>query len=262
MPRRRSFGKRRRFRSKYRRRKSRFVRAVARAEVANSSKKKFTYAAQVGESLVQGDGTSRVLTIQTPVSNIVQGTGKVNFIEDTVSNVYVRVRGTISTSTTNYQYGQLFVRWLVFWSPSRASYLSTGQVFGNTTRANAGPTQTSPLANPAIFDITTNSNPYVGSSFATPLDTTNIRVIASKTISVNPGGAANGVVIFKFKLPIAKKIRFQDTQESALTSTPNFPRNGNYYLMYQVFGPTGTGNIASTVLGVMDSYYTIYFSEL
>jgi len=261
MPLRRSFGKRRR-RSKYRRRKSRFVRAVARAEVANSSKKKFTYAAQVGENLVQGDGTSRTLVIQTPVSNLVQGTGKVNFIEDTISNVYVRVRAIITTDTTNYQYGQLFIRWVVFWSPQRASYLTTGQVFGNTTRSNAGPTQTSPLANPNIFDITTNSNPFVGSSFATPFDTTNIRIIATKVISVNPGGAANGVRIVKFKLPIAKKVRYQDTQESPLTSTPNFPRNGNYYLMYQTFGPAGTANVANTILGQMDTYYTLYFSEL
>ena len=262
MPRRRSFGKRRFRRSKYRKRPSRFARAVRRAEVTNSSKKKFSYAAQVGENLVQGDGTSRTLVIQTPVSNIVQGTGKVNFIEDTISNVYVRVRAIISLDTTNAEFDSLWVRWTVFWSPERASYLSTGQVFGNTTRSNAGPTQTSPLANPRIFDITTNSNPFVGSSFATPFDTTNIKIIATKLVHVNPGGAAHGPRVLKFKLPIAKKIRFQDTQESALTSTPNFPRNGNYYIMYQTFGPCGTANVASTTLAQMDSYYTLYFSDI
>lgn len=211
---------------------------------------------------MQGDGTSRTLVIQSPVSNLVQGTGKVNFIEDTIQNVYVRVRAAISTDTTNAQFNDLWIRWTVFWSPERASYLAQGQVFGNTTRSNAGPTQTSPLANPRIFDITTNSNPFVGSSYATPFDTTNIRIIATKMVHINGGGAANGTRVLKFKLPIAKKIRFQDTAEAPLTATPNYPKNGNYYIIYQVFGPAGTANVSNLTRAQIDSVYTIYFSDI
>ncbi|QDJ95274.1 capsid protein [Capybara virus 34_cap3_7672] len=259
MPRfRRSF----RRRPRYRKRKSRFVRAVQRAELKNSSSKKIVYATESGVSLAQGDGVSRTLLIQTPVSNIVQGTGKQNFVEDTISNVFVRVRAAISTNTTNAQFNQVFVRWTVFWSPSRASYLAAGSLFGNTTTSSANPAQVVPFANPTIFDVASGSGLFVGTSFATPFDTTNIRIIATRTFSINSGGAANGMIIKKFTLPIAKKIRFQDNGESPLTVTPNFPRNGQYYIIRQIFGNTGTSNIANTAIANIDATYTLYFKDI
>ncbi len=261
MRRRASFRSRPR-RSRYRKRKSRFTRAVQRAELKNSSTKKIVYATQSGATLAQGDGTSRIVYIHTPVSNIVQGTGKTDFIEDTISNVFVRIRAAISTNLANAEFNQIFIRFVSFWSPARQSFLAGPITFGNTTTTSTNPTAASPLANPYIFDVSSGVARFVGASYATPFDTTNIRIIATRTFNINPGGAANGMIIKKFTLPIAKKIRFQDNGESPLTSTPNYPRNGQYYIMYQVFGVTGTGNVANTTIANMDATYTLYFKDI
>lgn len=250
---------RRRRGSKYRKRKSRFTRKVLRAEVANADTKKITVSSLLAANVLSGDATTRVLTIFSPFTSLVQGTGVINFSGRSINPIGIQVRGAASTAAG----GDYILRWTLFWSRSQAAYPG-GVVYGSTTRANAGPAQVPPFANPRIFDsvLIAASSPYVGDSFATQFDNTNIKVLKTKTIRINPGGANTVVRPFKFFLRFdRRRLTFNDPAEQSLTVAPNFPMSGNYYLIRQAF-PIGTANIASAALGVLDENIELYWKDI
>lgn len=263
MPRRRSFRRRHgRKRSRFHRKKSRFTRRVLRAEIANSNSKKQVFA-NFTANLAQGDGVSRVLTIFSPLTGLVQGTSVTNFTGNGIYPTGVRVRALVSNATSP-GFQQFFIRWVFFWAKARANYGTNGTGFGNTTTVNTAPAQTSPNANPVIFDSLTGAfSPFVGDTFATPFDTTKIKIITTKTWKVNHIGAGPGNDGYKtfFRFP-KRKINFEDTAESPLTSAPNYPSYGNYYLAFQVFGAAGTANISSTAIGTMDLTAYVYWKDI
>lgn len=251
----------RRFRkkSKYRRRKSRFTRKVLRAEIANADTKKITVSSLLAANVLSGDATTRVATLFTPFTNLVQGTGVINFSGRSINPIGLQIRGAASTAAG----GDYILRWTLFWSRSQAAYPG-GTVYGSTTRSNAGPAQVPPFANPRIFDsvLIAASSPFVGDSFATQFDNTNVKILQTKTIRINPGGANTVVRPFKFFLRFKhNKLTFNDPAEQSLTVAPNFPMTGNYYLMRQAF-PIGVANISSTPLGVLDENIALYWKDI
>ena len=253
MPRKRSF--------RGRRRRSKFVKRVHRAEIINAPTKKATFISAVGNNVVSGDGTSRTLIAYTPLSDLVQGDAVSNFTGRSIYPTMLAIRGNFAVTAAR-NYSIVTIRWTLFWSRSQA-YYTGGQVFGNTTRSNLAPAQTAPNANPRIFDsVTAAYSPFVSDSFGTQYDNTNIRVIKTKTKVFNAGGAAIGAIPFKFVMRFPRrKLTWQNPAEQSLTTPPNLPLTGNYYLIQQAFGDNGTGNIATTVLGTMDIHANIYWKD-
>lgn len=255
MPLRRSFRGRRR-----RTRKSGFTKRVLRAELSNASTKKKLFINYLGTNLNQGDGTTRDLIIFSPLTNLVQGDGVVNFTGRSIYPKGIQLRGAVSVPTTTSP----MLRWTFFWSRSTADYGIGGTVFNSTTRAAAGPVQVPPFANPRVFDsVTVAASPFVGDSFATQFDNTNIKIIKTWTKVYNSGGAATPSIPFKKFIRFPKRrITFQDPAEQSLTSAPNFPMNGNYYLILQAFGVTGASNISATTIATIDLNATLYWKDI
>lgn len=247
---RRSFRRRRRFGK----RRSRFTRRVLRAEISTSSPKRTQVAYYNAETMPQGDGTGRVAIVLTPWSSLTQGTEVSQFEGTAIYPSGVSIRGQLYNA--NATSSVVYVRFLYFWSRASASY-GSGTVWSSTTRANAGPTQVPPFSNPTVFDVTSTEinawTPFVGDSFATRIDTTNVKVIKSHTVKCNLGGASDWVKEFKFffRHP-RRKLTFQNPGEGSLSTAPNYPINGNYYVMIQTFAQGGTSNISATSVASMD----------
>lgn len=256
---------RRRFRkrrgSKYHHRRSRFARRVTRAVVTSGTIKKATFAEFTAENLAQGDGSSRQLIIWTPWSSLVQGTGDFDFLGEAIFPRGLSIKGLLYFSATTAT--DVFVRFTYFWSRAQAAY-TNGAIFGHLTTSAASPTQAPPNSNPQIFDDISNitTTPFVGSQFASRFDTTNIKVISTKTIHFNPGGNDAAVKPFKFFIKHPRRLlKFQNPGEQALTSAPNYPLVGNYYLICQVFGQGGTSNISNSTIVSMDMWAFTYFKN-
>lgn len=261
----RRFSRFRKRRSRYRHRKSRFTRRVQRAEVTNSAVKKALFTQFTGSNLAQGDATGRELIIWSPLTNLIQGTGVQNFIGRSIWPRGIQLRGSFTVPAA-VEFQNAFARFTFFWSRSQADYFNglAGGLFNSTTRAAAGPTQVPPFANPRIFDDTTFAyTPFVGTHFGTQFDNTNIKVLSTRTIAINSISTPNGVKLFKlwFRFP-KRSITWNDPAESPLTSAPNFPLTGNYYIILQIFSSGGTGNISSTTQVIMDITGHIYWKDI
>lgn len=239
-----------------------FARLAHRIVQAGSQPKKLVLYDNVGDNLVSGDATSRSLVIMNPPSNLIQGDTKNNFQGDTVFLKALSIRFAASV-TSSPGFVSFYIRWTMFRSRSNAqNMLGSGNVYASGTTDTAVPVQVSPLANPRIFDdSTTVPSKFVGRSFATPFDTTNVRIMKTKTFKINAGGAGQGPTVKKFMFRINKTHRYLDPFEAPLTTAPNHGKYGSVYLMYQVFALTGPGNIASTVVGTMDSRVTLHFRD-
>jgi hypothetical protein len=256
---RRSSGRRR-----YRRRRSRFVRRVNRAEIINAATKKATFAQLSAENLAQGDGTGRQLIIYSPLTNLSQGDGVFQFNGRSIHPTGIQVRGNVSIPEGGAQeYTNAFIRFTLFWSRSQADY-TNGQVFDSTTAASTGPTQVPPFSNPRIFDsVTTVFAPYVADDFGTQFDNTNIKVLATRIINVNPGASLNGAHPFKFFMRFPKRrLTWNDPAEQSLATPPNFPKIGNYYFIIQAFGSAGAANIATTTVAILDLHGSVYWKDI
>lgn len=257
--RRRRFSRRGAGRRRFHRRKPRFARRVMRAEIINQPTKRLIQTNTAAVSLHPGDGTTPELVIFSPLTNIVQGDTVGNFTGNVIFPKGIRIRALV-TNAASPGFQQFYIRWTLFWSKARASYPVNGQLFGSTTTANTNPAQTSPNANPPIYD---SAQPFVSIGFQDPYDVTKIKVIAKKTWNINKIGAGPGTSIFDTFLRFPKRrIVYEDTLESPLTSAPNYPLYGNYYLYYQVYSAAGTGTISSTQIGTMDVSMTMYFKCL
>jgi len=236
-----------------------------RAEVTNAAVKKEVFSQQTGENLAQGDGTGRQLIIWSPLTNLTQGDGVGDFNGRSIHPRGIQLKGSFGVPTGGAQeYTDVYARWTLFWSRSQADYGVGGTVLTSSTTAAAAPVQVPPFANPRIFDaITFVYSPYVGDTFGSQFDTTNIKVLATKTIHINPGATLNGVKLFKIFMRFPKRrLTWNDPGEQGLTTAPNFPLNGNYYLILQVFGPPGTGNVSATTIAIMDLEAHVYWKDV
>lgn len=250
--------RRRRLRRHFRRRRTRFQRRVLNAELKLGSTKKLLLYQNTANSLAQGDGTSRVLRIWTPWSYISQGTGDSNFAGNTIYPKGVSIKGLFYATTNE----DVFVRYTYLWSRSSTAF--THQQFSSTTRAGLGPTQTQPYFNPQLFDelATVGYEPYVGLSYGSRFDTTQVKVIASKLIHLNAPGSGTPVKPYKvwFRHP-RRKLKFQETAENPLNSFPNFPTYGNFYVVEQAFAQGGAANISSSTVVSQDIEIFVYWKD-
>lgn len=260
---RRSFRRRRRFGKG---RRSRFTKRVLRAEISTSSPKRVQVAYYNAETMPQGDGTGRVAIVLTPWSVLTQGTEVSQFEGTAIYPSGISIRGQLYNA--NATSSNVFVRFVYFWSRASAAY-GTGVVWSSTTRANAGPTQVPPFSNPTVFDVPATGTgsinawtPYVGDSAVTRFDTTNVRIIKSHVVKCNPGGTQNWVKQFKFffRHP-RRKLTYQNPGEGSLATAPNYPINGNYYLMIQTFAQGGTSNISNTSVASMDATFYCHWKD-
>lgn len=209
--------------------------------------------------MAQGDATGRQLVIWSPLSGLTQGSGTGQFEGNSIYPRGISIRANFSVSTS---FDSLLVRFIFFWSRSVAAY-GTGQIFNSTTRANAGPVQVPPFANPRIFNgLTSLWTPYVGDNWSTPFDVTNAKIIKVKSKLINKQSTNDGVtpVAIYFRFP-KRRLVWQDPAEGSLSVAPNYPLIGNYYVAMQVFQNTGAANIASATVAVMDITGYTYFKD-
>lgn len=236
----------------------RFAKAIARA---GTEPKYDIIAQQLGDSLAQGDGTSRTLGIMNLTSNLIQGDENDQFQGNSVWLKGVGIKFNISPNA-DPGFGGLSVRWTLFFSRTNATnMLGSGAVYASTTTSSANPTQASPFANPRIFETVATPSMFVGDSYATHFDRTNIKVIKTKMFKINNGGSGINANCKKFFFPIHRIFHYQNPDNTTLTSAPNHGRFGSYYLIYEVFQEAGTANISNAVLGTMDWEVRLYFRD-
>lgn len=259
MPRRR-FSRRARRRPRRFHRKSRFTRRVLRAEISNAPIKKATFGQLLGNTLVQGDATSRELYIFTPWSSLTQGPGDFQFEGNVIAPKGLGIKGLIYNAAAT----ECYVRFTYFWSRTVNSYASNGTTYQSTTTATTNPAAASVgLANPQIFDdVSVAVAKYVGSTYASRFDRTQVRVIKTKTIRHKPSGDTSNATPFKFFFKHPRRLlKWQNTGEQSLAAAPNYPMNGQYYLIIQTFGVGGASNIASTTLASFDMWCFTYWKD-
>lgn len=237
----------------------RFAKRIARI---GSEPKKIEIVSNLANVLRQGDGTSREVVIMNLPSNLIQGTGEANFIGN---HVWLKGVGIKFNATISVEFSMFYIRWILFTSRANAIGMTgAGAVYNSTTDDDTQPAQTAntQFRNPRIFDsAAANPAPFVGISYATQLDRTNIHVIRTKTIQVNQGGSGSANRLVKFFMPIKRGFQFQNPDDSALTAAPNHGKYGSIYLAYQVFADAGAANIAVTQLGIMDLNIDLYFRD-
>lgn len=243
-------------RSRRRRRVGRIPRRAMRPESKN-----IIIDDGLGNNLVPGDGTSRTLVIQNLPSNLVQGTGESNFLGNSVVLKGVAVRFLASVDATP-GFNSFYLRYFLFRSRANASnMLGSGAVYTSATTDSTAPTNASPLANPRIFNENTTPGRFVGISYGTPFDRTNMKLLRSKLFKINAGGAGTGPTAHKFYWRIGKTHQFQNPEDAPLTVAPNHGKYGSYYLAYQVYSLAGTDNISATSVGLLDSRVTLHFID-
>lgn len=250
----------RRPRRRRRHRRSTFRRRVLSAEISNAPGKKATFAQYLGQGLQQGDATSRELVILSPWSSLTQGTSDGQFEGNVIAPKGLSFRGTLYNAAAT----EVLVRFAYFWSRSQQSMGVGGQIYASTTTATTNPAAViAGNTNPQIFDdVGAAVNKYVGSTYGSRFDNTNIKLIKTHSIILKPGGdtAASKQFKFFFRHP-RRLLKFQNIGEQSLAVAPNYPMNGNYYVIIQIFGAGGAANIASTVLASMDLWAFTHWKD-
>jgi len=250
---RRRFGRRRRGPAKRARRIVRMGQQMRKLEIVEIS----------GAQLVNGDGTSRVLSIHNIPSNLVQGDAENQFTGNTVWLKSVFVNTSISVTTSSFH--AFYVVFTLLFSKSNATGMTgTGATFLSTTTDSTNPAQATEFRNPRIFAYNTVPSPFVGATMTSAFDNTKCRVISRKKIKVNPGGCSDGLTHKSFSMRIGRYFTFQNPDDSPLTTAPNHGKNGSYYLIIQTFGPNAgvTGNESPDVVGLMDKTIRLYFKTV
>jgi len=241
----------------------RAVRRIKAAELANAETKKLDVGSGVQAVTIRaGDGTSAELRIFNPFSLIAQGVEKDHFIGNRIWIKGLRLRVQLQNPSATADFNAAVIRFTWFFSRSNASFTTAGSLYGNTTTSSTNPAQTSPLQNPVIYDDSTGGG-FVPDGYASPFDTTNIKILKVKTIQLNRPGAATSTHCYKMWFPVMKNHEYLDPQETSLATPPNHGKYGSYYLTWQVFnGGAAADWIANTVLVNMSYSMTAYFKDL
>lgn len=260
----RSFVKRRHFRTRRGKRilgrKKRFARRVKSVILRTTEPKKIDITVSDGISLVEGDGTTRVITVQNLPSNLTQGVQKDQFIGDSIYLKGVAIRGQASIDIGNGGFQGFYIRWALIWSRANASSMTGGgAIYNSTTTAAVQPAQTIPQYNPTFFEATGVTG-FTGDGFMEQFDTTNCKVIGIYTKYVNPGGNGKGIQKIKHFFPIRTRYQFQDPNEGDLSTAPNYGKYGSYYLIRQVIASANSN--ATAVQGALDLKVTLHFKDV
>lgn len=272
MFRRRTF--RRRFRRRFKRRRRTFrrrrgfTRAVKRVILRTSEPKKYDDAEVNAYSIREGDGTSRVSNVVCPMFGVGQGVEDDQFIGNKYFLKGYSIRGQVGTSGEVTTRQGAIIRISLVWSREQnPQVLFAGWTeFTSTTTSTANPTATSPNVNPRFFESTNATLAFVGNGYVLPFDTTNVRVLASRTIIVNPGvenQAEEGIIAmptpFKFYFPINKWVQIRDPGEGDLSNVALTYKRGVYYLVMQ--GISNTNDVTNTVIAEMDYKLAMHYRD-
>lgn len=238
----------------------RFAKRIARAgtEPKHWENQAFTV------DLNQGDGTQPIVYIRNLPSNLVQGDEDDQFHGNQIFLKGLGIRmAAAAASAALAPFANAYVRYTLLFSRTNASNMTgAGGEYNSTTTTNTNPTQVAPLANPRLFDSTTAPLMFTGVGYETFFDRTNIKVLKSKLIQINPGGAGNGMTLKKMYFKINKPFQYQNPDNSPLTTAPNHGKYGSYYLITQVFVPEGVQDPGQNVsLGTLSDNIHLYFRD-
>lgn len=207
-----------------------------------------------------GDGTTRVLYIANPISQIVQGstsediTGKQFWIKAML------LRGRISLDQTT---NTLRVRILLIKSRQFADLSAGFQTYGNTTTALTNPTQVAAdgETNLRIFETSDAeeaaqpSAPFVGNASGIDIiDRDLVQVVGGREFFLSQQHLLNfqNVQIY---VPINKKFKLYEEFGNTPTDQIRTVDGYNYYWIMQVFSNSNANNIlvAQDILGTFDT---------
>lgn len=238
----------------------RFAKRIARAgtEPKHWENQQFTV------DMVQGDGTTPIVHIRNLPSNLVQGDEEDQFHGNQVFLKGVGLRVAISAANGDLApFSDAYVRYTLLFSRTNASNMTgAGTQYLSTTTSTTNPTQVPPLANPRLWDSTTAPFMFTGVGYETFFDRTNVKVLATKLIKVNSGGAGNGMTLKKLYFRINKPFQFQNPDASPLTTAPNHGKYGSYYLITQVYVPLGVEDPGeNTPIGFLSDNLHLYFRD-
>lgn len=258
---RRSFRKRR-----FGKRRS-FTKRVRRVIRRTAEPKKVYVTLGTSQTFNEGDGTSRVCYILNPCSLLAQGNQANQFIGRDVFVKGISFRGQMCLSGETTAYAGCLVRITVFHSRENSGSAMVGPTFvqyNSTTTFNTNPTQTSPNSNPKPFAITGGTG-FTGLGWVIPFDRSNVKVIASRTIVVNPGAdnqAGSGITSiptpFKFFFRINRNMHMIDPDNSVTSGQLGF-KNGAYYVIVQAI--SNTNDTTATPAVECDYQMALHYSD-
>lgn len=268
--RRRTFRRRprrsRRFRRKRGFRRTSFKRAVKRVIFRTLEKQQQVIEdGTVATNLAEGDGTTRTIYVQSPLSGMLHGDEEDRFHGNEYWLKSLGIRGVITMDTTTPPATGAMVRITLLWSKDQGDGFQTGfTAFGNTTTATTNPAQTSPDVNPRFFMNT--AVPFVGLGYIAPFDTTRHRVIKSWLIPVNPSGDVEGSALamptlFKCYVTLNKKMQVEDALQAGIAGTNTRYKNGTYWWVVQCIAGNASTPSADTVC-VMRAQSIVYYRDL
>jgi len=273
-----AFRTRRTFRRRFRRRKRtfrrrrmpfrkrRFTKAVRRV-ILKTSEPKQIWAPEntTGYAIREGDGTSRIINVTSPLSAPIQGVEDDQFIGNKFFAKGIVLRGQVGTSgeVTNRQ--GCIIRITLVFSKEQNPLDGAWTEFTSATTSSAAPLATSPNVNPRFFESSNATLQFVGNGWTLPFDRTRVKVITSKTIVVNPGvenDAGAGIIAmptpFNLYFPINKWMQIEDPDQNSLTDPLRF-KYGNYYLVMQAV--SNTNDVTDQTIAEMDYSIGVFYRD-
>lgn len=235
--------RRRRFR---RRRPRRFTRVVRRI-VRTTLEPKRLVISDATVNFSEADINGSILNIKNITSNVIQGTED----DQVAGNRYfvdsVSIRGQ-AENLSNYV--RVYIRYTLVFSRTNAGAMTgNGATYSVNTTSTTNPTQTTPLLNPVLFRSASSGVAYPGIGFLYPFDTTNLKVLKSRTVKINPGGNISAIGHWALNFKIKRIFQMTDPTQTGLTSAPNHGKYGSYYLIRQTI-QSGTGIVTDANPGL------------
>jgi len=261
---------RRRFRNRRRRWRGRRRRMPFRAKVKSallSLVEAQSNTDNYGEAnYAAGDGTSKVLYIINPLSNLVVGDNDHNIPPG--NKIWVKgfkLRGRVSTSVTTQTLR------ISFWAIKTRQFAdlpSTVTTYGNTTTFNTNPTQAAGNENNIRqWDIISGTEPqvFVGdNSGVSKFDNEYVTVLAKRDIYIPPNTGDKTTYWKEFGLwvPINSFWSFDKDQDTTPGDQLRSIKNYNYYICWQVYGTTTANNILAANIVIAHIDATTYFKNV
>jgi len=191
----------------------------------------------LAQAMREGDGTTRSIYVHTPVQNLIQGILDQEFVGNKFYLKGVGLRGQLSLDTTTPSTTGALVRFTLLFTKDQADGMDDAfNEYTSITTPITNPTQVPPNVNPRFFKYT--SQPFVGTGYTAPFDTTRHKVIRSFTVPVNPGGDVETGQLsmptpFKCYVPIKRMMQLEDSSGADLSTPPNRFKYGTYWWVVQ-----------------------------
>lgn len=214
-----------------------------------------------------GDGTTRVLYIANPISQILQDSTSEGMTGDKIFVQGLWLRGRIALDQTT---NTLKVRVMCIKSHQFADLPVGWTTYGNTTTALTNPTQTAAdnEQNVWMFESTAAeiaaqpSAPYVGNSSGIDIiDNDYVQVVKAREYWMSPDRTAPFRDV-DFYVPVNRFWKRASLFQAAPTDQIRSYRQPNYYFVMQVFSNTNANNIlaAQDIVGTFD--LIAYFKDV